>query len=282
MILESYRSHPNTVVGDLRVWRDVYSPQLDNTRDILVWLPPDYETSTRRYPVFYMHDAQNLFDANTGYAGEWQVDETMTMLAREGLAALVVALPNMREQRTTEYSPYRVEMGDWRAEGTGDAYVRFLVDTVKPAVDRALRTRSEADSTGVAGSSMGGLISLYAAVTHPEIFGLCGAFSVAYWFGEHALAAQIRASERYPGRVYLDVGTREGETLGRWSGLSGTEADAAYVRGVRELRDTLTATGCGALMYVEDEGAAHRESAWAARFPEAMRFLLATNAEVAP
>ncbi|MDX2136465.1 MAG: alpha/beta hydrolase-fold protein, partial [Chloroflexota bacterium] len=77
----------HTVVGDLRLWRSFTSPQLGNARDVLVWLPPDYETSERRYPVIYMHDGQNLFDNATSYAGEWQADETMTALSSEGLAA---------------------------------------------------------------------------------------------------------------------------------------------------------------------------------------------------
>ncbi len=279
--LQPYSSTPNTVVGDLRVWQDVYSAQLDNRRDIFVWLPPSYEQSERRYPVLYMHDAQNLFDRYVSYAGEWEVDECMTALASEGLEAIVVALPNMRERRGLEYCPYPfVNHEGVAVVGQGDAYVRFIFETVKPAIDSALRTRPQAPCTGIIGSSMGGLISLYAALAYPHVFGMCGAFSTAYWFGEEALRKTAQEKATYEGRVYLDVGTREGETIEAWLGLEPEAAHEAYVRGVRDLRDALHARGCTRMLYVEEDGALHREAAWAKRLPHALRFLLAetTNA----
>lgn len=279
LVLQPYASTPNTVTGDLRVWHDVYSPQLDNRRDIFVWLPPDYEHSHRRYPVIYMHDAQNLFDQYVTYAGEWEVDETMTALAAEGLGAIIVGLPNMRERRGLEYCPYPfVTYEGVPVIGQGDAYVRFIIETVKPAIDDGLRTRPEAPFTGIAGSSMGGLISLYGALVYPQVFGLCGALSAAYWFSDNALLKTTREKSAYPGRIYLDVGTHEGETLQGWLNMSGEAADRAYVQGVRDLRDTLTQGKSSRIMYVEDAGALHRESAWAKRLPDALRFLLAGSA----
>lgn len=273
--LQAYASSPNTVIGDLRVWHAVYSPQLDNTRDIFVWLPPDYEHSKRRYPVIYMHDAQNLFDRHASYSGEWEVDETMTLLAHEGLDAIIVGLPNMRERRGLEYCPYPfVTYEGTPIDGQGDAYVRFIIETVKPAIDGGLRTRPEARFTGIAGSSMGGLISLYGALAYPENFGMCAAFSTAYWFGDNALLKTTREKSAYPGRMYLDVGTREGETLNGWVNVSADDADHTYVQGVRDLHDALKTGGCRTLMYIEDEGAPHREAAWAKRLPTALRFLL--------
>jgi predicted alpha/beta superfamily hydrolase len=277
--LHPYASTPNTVTGDLRVWHDVYSPQLDNTRDIYVWLPPDYVQSERRYPVIYMHDAQNLFDRYVSYSGEWEVDETMTALSAEGLDAIIVGLSNTKEERGRDYCPYPfVAYEGMTVDGQGDVYVRFIIETVKPAIDGALRTRPEAPFTGIVGSSMGGLISLYGALVYPEVFGLCGAFSTAYWFGDNALLKTTREKGAYPGRMYLDVGTREGETIESWLGLESEAAHQAYVQGVRDLRDALIAGGSVLgknLMYVEDEGAMHREAAWAKRLPAALRFLLA-------
>lgn len=274
--LQPYPSTPNTVVGDLRVLPTVYSPQLDNARDIYVWLPPDYERSDRFYPVIYMQDAQNLFDRHVSYSGEWEVDETMTALSAEGLDAIIIALPNMRERRGVEYCPCPfLTYEGTPAEGQGDAYVRFIAETVKPQIDSSLRTRPEAACTGIAGSSMGGLISLYAALAYPHVFGLCGSFSPAYWFGSAALLQSARVKTPYPGRMYLDIGTREGETLNGWFQLSGNEADRTYVQGVRDLHDALEAGGCAALLYIEEEGALHREAAWAKRLPAALRFLLA-------
>jgi predicted alpha/beta superfamily hydrolase len=274
-----YSAPQHSVVGDLRVWHDLYSPQLDNQRDVFVWLPPDYEMDTRRYPVIYMHDGLNLFDKSTSYSGEWEVDETMTALSQEGLNAIIVGLPNMKEKRGLEYSPYPFRAYDGSAViGQGDAYIRFIVETVKPLIDESFRTRPEAAVTGIAGSSMGGLISLYGFLAYPQVFGLCGAFSTAYWFGDNGLLATTHTVARAEGRVYLDVGTREGETLKGWANLSGEQADLAYCEGVGELRDALIAAGYRLgenLMYVEAEGAPHREVAWAARLPDAMRFLLA-------
>jgi predicted alpha/beta superfamily hydrolase len=266
----------HSVVGDVRVWHSLASPQLGNARDVLVWLPPDYDTSERRYPVIYMHDGQNLFDNATSYAGEWQADETMTLLSGEGLAAIIVGLPNAGERRRIEYSPYDYRMGLQRVRGEGDAYIRFVVETVKPLIDTHFRTRTDAAATGIAGSSMGGLISLYGFLMRPDVFGVCGAFSTAYWFGENKLLETVRERASGHGRVYLDVGTREGDTLTQFR-IAARDFNTMYRDGVRDLRDLLLARGYTArqnLLYVEDEGAPHNESAWARRLPDALRFML--------
>jgi len=268
----------HTVVGDLRVTPMLYSPQLDNARDVLVWLPPDYESSTRRYPVIYMHDALNLFDERSSYAGEWRVDETLTALHPEGYAAIVVGLPNMGEQRAIEYCPYPfTDRNGVPKQGRGDDYVRFIIETVKPLIDATFRTQPQADSTAIAGSSMGGLISHYAFLTYPHVFGICGAFSTAYWFGDNSLLKTTQQLARGAGRIYLDVGTDEGLTLKGW-GYQAGDLGVVYRDGVRALRDALLAGGYvdgQTLMYVEDEGARHHELAWAARLPDALRFMLA-------
>lgn len=263
----------HTVVGDLRVYRDFYSPQLENRRDVLVWLPDSYESSSQRYPVVYMHDGRNLFDAHTSYSGEWQVDETMQMLSAEGYEAMVVGLPNAGEFRRSEYNPY--------PPGSGDAYLKFIVETVKPMIDAEFRTLTDAPHTGIAGSSMGGLISLYGFLKYPQIFGFCGAFSTAYWFGENGLAQTVLAEAKGQGKIYLDVGTREGETLLGFPELGNlimnNDPDQSYVDGVRQLREGLLKKGYSeptTLLYVEEIDAPHRESAWARRLPDALRFLL--------
>ncbi|MEL6524863.1 MAG: alpha/beta hydrolase-fold protein, partial [Chloroflexota bacterium] len=96
----------NTVVGELRLLDEMYSPHLDNTRHLLVWLPSSYHDTQNNYPVIYMHDGDNLFDESKTYSGEWQVDETLTQLASEGIEAIVVGIPNMGDERFSEYSPY--------------------------------------------------------------------------------------------------------------------------------------------------------------------------------
>jgi predicted alpha/beta superfamily hydrolase len=270
------KTDQHTVTGDLRLARSVHSPQLDNQRDLLVWLPPGYENSNQHYPVIYMHDGQNLFDRFTSYSGEWEVDETMTRLSAEGLPAIIVGLPNMNTNRVYEYTPYPEQINGQTHQGRGDLYVRFLTETVKPLIDSAFRTRPEVAATGIAGSSMGGLISLYAMLSQPSVFGFCGAFSTAYWFGQMGLLDTIAEKASGGGHIYLDVGGKEGPTLDYW--LSPSEANNGYyLDGVRALRDALIGKGYreGAnLMYVEDPAGPHREPAWAARLPAAFRYLL--------
>lgn len=270
---------PHTVVGDLRVLPQVYSPQLENHRDVLVWLPPSYGSGERRYPVIYMHDGQNLFDAHTSYSGEWQVDETLTTLAPEGLEAIVVGLPNAGQARSLEYNPYHfAEMPDLM--GRGADYMRFLVETIKPLIDADFRTQPESSHTAIAGSSMGGLISLYGFLMYPQVFGLCGAFSTAYWFGDRKLTHDVLNRATGHGKVYLDVGTREGDIFdGRWSTwkVRSDDPHESYVEGVLELRDALLKQGYRSgenLLYVEEADAPHHESAWTRRLPSALRFLL--------
>lgn len=259
----------HTVTGDLRVWRDFYSPQLHNRRDLNVWLPPDYATSDRRYPVIYMHDGQNLFDAHIAYAGEWGVDETLTALHTEGYAAIIVGLHNMGDDRRIEYNPY--------PPGTGADYMRFIVETVKPQIDADFRTLPDAPNTMIAGSSMGGLISMYGFLTYQDVFGVCGAFSTAYWFGDDGLLNRtIPQQANGRGRIYLDVGGKEGVVVANF-GVGRDDADATYVDGVRALRDELLARGYvdgESLLYVEDADAEHNEPAWAKRLPDALRFML--------
>jgi predicted alpha/beta superfamily hydrolase len=212
--LGTRNGQPHTVHGNLKVLQDVASARLGNRRDILVYLPPSYEAGGRGYPVFYLHDGQNLFDAATSFAGEWQVDETMEALSQDGVEAIMVGIPNAGKARINEYSPFdTAEFG----HGRGDLYLDFIVDQVKPLVDAEFRTLSGPTHTGIMGSSMGGLISLYAFFRRPETFGFAGVMSPALWFARNAIYDTVRHAEHNAGRLYLDSGTREygGESI--WS-----------------------------------------------------------------
>src|SRR4051794_24975646 len=247
------------IVGHVRVLPNVRSPQLRNARDIQVYLPPSYKTSGRHYPVIYMHDGQNLFDPELSFAGEWGVDETMERLGPEGFEAIVVAIPNMGGERSHEYSPWV----DARAGGgKGDAYLDFIIQTLKPKIDVKFRTRHEREHTGIVGSSMGGLISLYAFLRNPEVFGFCGAMSPSLWFANRAVFEYATTIERWFGRVYLDIGSEEGQR---------------HVRNTQQMARLLR-TRCpyprDQVLYVLDEGAHHTEQAWSRRFETAVRFLL--------
>lgn len=155
----------------LEILPNFYSPQLDNRRDVLVHLPASYHRSGRTYPVLYMQDGQNLFDPATSYAGDWKLGKVMATVARRGLEAIVVGVPNMGPQRLAEYSPF---VDPVKGGGAGDRYLDFLVETLKPAIDQRFRSRPEPAETGIAGSSMGGLLSLYGFFRYPPVFGFAG------------------------------------------------------------------------------------------------------------
>jgi hypothetical protein len=252
---DAYAGGGSRITGTVKVLRDVRSDVLGNTRDILVYLPPSYPTANRTYPTLYMHDGQNLFDKATSFAGEWRVDEALEELAEDGIEAIVVGVPNTGSDRLNEYSPFRdARFGGGRAAD----YVKFIVETVKPLVDDAFRTTGDRDGTGTIGSSMGGLISLYA------------------FFARGALIEYLERARFVGGRIYLDVGTHEGRPRDR-DPLHLRGRPREYVRMVRDARDLLVRKGYREgpdLLYVEEEGAVHNEAAWAERLPQLLRFLL--------
>lgn len=269
----------HTVTGDLRVKKAVRSQQLENKRDILVWLPPSYAASEKHYPVLYMHDGFNLFDTFSSYSGEWGVDETMTVLAAEGIEAIIVGIPNQGQQRFTEYNPYPIRFHSQHVEGRGDDYIAFITDTLKPMIDRTFRTDPSSASTGIAGSSMGGLISLHGFLTRQDVFGFCGAFSPVFWIGT-GLQQSIEELANGTGRVYLDIGAHEGSVIlqvGTNLAKTEVEGDRFYLKGVRHLRSRLLTKGYvegSSLLYVEDSEGRHNEETWARHLPAALRFLI--------
>jgi predicted alpha/beta superfamily hydrolase len=241
-----------------RVIRRLRSPQLENIRDLDVFLPASYwRSSRRRYPVVYMQDGQNLADPDRAFAGTWNLQGAMHELGARSIEAIVVGIPNMREGRVREYSPFH----DHRlGGGDGDAYLAFVGRTMKPLIDKRFRTRPEREATGMFGSSMGGLISLYAFFRAPETFGFAGAMSPSIWFAGRAILAYIEKNRTPPGRVYLDIGTEEG---------AGAHRDATH------LARLLARKGYGdSLLFVEDPGGRHDEHHWGRRLVRALEFLL--------
>src|SRR5436309_1011456 len=218
--------------GRLVVLPSVHSAQLDNRRDLYVYVPAAPAPGDTGYPVIYMQDGQNLFDPAVSFAGTWGVDEALSWASRRGLDAIVVGIPNMGDARIAEYDPFR---------GTGDRYLDFVTRTVKPIVDAQFPTLPDRRHTGIAGSSMGGLISLYAFFRYSESFGFAAALSPSLWFADGALLDLVARAPRVSGRLYLDVGMREGQQT---------------VALGRRLRDLLLAKGYAAardFRWVEDE-----------------------------
>lgn len=248
---EYFTGAQHTIQGMVQVRPQVWSPQLDNVRDLLVYLPPSYLVSERHYPVIYMQDGQNLFDVATSFVGvEWGVDDTLQALSAEGLEAIVVGVPNSGKHRLNEYTP---PANPWWP-GTGDRYVAFLIDTVKPLIDRDFRTIEARAHTGIFGSSLGALISLYAFFTRSDVFSFVGAMSPSLWVGRGFILDQVRASPVVSGRLYLDNGTHEPSA--------------------QRLADLLRDKGYTDFKYVVDEGGRHTEANWARRLPAALRYLL--------
>jgi predicted alpha/beta superfamily hydrolase len=248
-----YRSGYNTITGAVQVLPDVHSPQLNNQRDLIVYLPPSHAAGNRRYPVIYMQDGQNLFDEATGFGGwEWHVDETLETLSQGGIEAIAVGLPHAGDDRISEYSPF-----DGFRPGRGDAYLSFIIDTVKPLIDAAFLTQPGRQHTGLFGSSMGGLISLYGFFSRPEVFGFAGAMSPALWYARGAIYRYVREAPFNAGRLYLDHGSRESSAA--------RMAKLLAEKGYRAGHD---------LVYVNEDGGEHNEAAWARRLPDALRFLL--------
>jgi predicted alpha/beta superfamily hydrolase len=259
---------------DMRTLRNVWSPQLRNRRDVDVYLPPTYASTRQRYPVVYMQDGQNLSDPATAFAGTWELEATLARLASRGIEPIIVGVHHGGERRLPEYSPFT----DGRhGGGEGEAYLAFLVDSLKSRIDRTFRTDRRRDSNAVAGSSMGGLISLYAYFRYPAVFGRAAAMSPSIWFGQGRVLDYIAASKAPRGRLYVDVGTLEGaSTLRDARSLGRLLVRQGFHRrrrtGGRGLRGEVDKP---VLRYVEDRGGRHNEAHWARRLEHALEFLLA-------
>lgn len=262
-----------TTTGTILVARNVPSAELENERDVYLYLPLSYTQSDRHYPILYMHDGQNLFDVETAFQGEWGVDETMEQLAQEGREAIVVGVSNLSEARNDEYSPFRDPK---YGGGRGDDYLAFLTTTIIPMVEGEFRIAPGAENRGIMGSSLGGLISLYAFLRYPGIYGFAGVMSPAVRFADGALLGFVAGADYVPGRLYVDFGGRE---LGHEWGdrlLRGAFSQR-YLNTVRKLVRLLEQKGYqhgDTMLYVEERQARHNEAAWARRLPEALRFLL--------
>ena len=248
----------STANEQVQIWDSaMYIPQLNRYRRIWIYLPQDYATSTKNYPVLYMHDGQNIFDASTSFIGEWEVDETLTGIEDNGEeTAIVVAIDNDGVHRIDEYSPFvNTDYGG----GEGDDYLDFIIHTLKPRVDSTFRTLSDPGNTGIMGSSMGGLISHYAHFRNPEIFGRVGSFSPAYWFSDSFYTHTVNQGLSGTPRLYLLAGALE----------------TNIAQSTMRMYDTLLSLGFAsedATMVIQPDGE-HSEWFWAREFEEAFMWM---------
>lgn len=254
------------IVGDVRVIEDFKIPQLNRSRRIWIYLPPGYDKSNERYPVLYMQDGQNLFSDSTSFSGEWEVDEILEkMIRRKRLRGIiVVGIDNGGDQRLSEYSPKNFEYSGITIPAKAPQYAEFIVHTLKPYIDSAYRTLPDRENTAIAGSSMGGLVSVYIGVCYQEIFSKVGALSSSFSICPDEIVQVIRDNPKaYPMRIWLDMGAKE---LGRMD----KEANQLLV--LNALIEAGWHKG-REVSYKVIPRAGHNEPDWSRRFHKVLRYL---------
>jgi predicted alpha/beta superfamily hydrolase len=179
------------------------SKQLGYTKKMHVYLPKDYESSDKRYPVIYMHDGQNLFDTSLAFAGEWNIDETLDSLNAK---VIVIGIEHGGEKRMDELTPFSNKK---YGGGNGDNYLRFIVETLKPHVDSLYRTKPNKKNTALFGSSLGGLISYYGLLKYPAVFGKAGVFSPAFWINRNDIFDLTKSTKKLQSKIYFLCGDKE-------------------------------------------------------------------------
>jgi predicted alpha/beta superfamily hydrolase len=257
----------HTLTGNIKRHRGFRSKILGNRRDVLVYLPRGYRRFSRvRYPVLYLQDGQNVFDAATSFGGvEWGVDETAQRLIRKNLMEplIFVAVANTGENRIHEYAPTRgvIEAKrKKRSRGLARNYGRFLIEELKPYIDTRYRTKPEAEFTGLGGSSLGALLTLSLGLWFPNVFTRLIVMSPSVWWDDCVIYKMVEELDKKPPlKIWLDTGTRE-QGWERAQGL----LNRLIEKGWRLGED---------LIYAEIEGGDHSEGAWAARVDPALRFL---------
>lgn len=233
----------------------IEAAQLDTVKTIWVYLPKTYKTIEKSFPVIYMHDAQNLFDIKTSYSGEWEVDEFMD--SQTDNQSIIVGIEHGNEKRIDELTPYKHKI---HGGGHGNDYLNFIIDNLKPYIDKTYRTKPEAEFTSIFGSSLGGLISFYAVIKYPEIFGKAGVFSPAFWINPEIFDLVKDTEIPETSKFYFLAGTEEGETM---------------LPKLEEMLELLDSKGLQASQ-IENHiinGGKHNEELWASHFGTAYKWL---------
>ncbi|MFN0203125.1 MAG: alpha/beta hydrolase-fold protein [Bacteroidia bacterium] len=256
----------HTIVGSVHILQTEFlMPQLGRKRRIWVYLPPDYELNlAKRYPVLYMHDGQNLFDNVFSAFGEWGIDEAMQTLFAAGYSpAIVVGIDNGGADRINEYAAWKHPT---HGGGEGEKYMQFIIQTLKPHIDASYRTFSDRENTGLMGSSMGGLISMYGGIAHQEIFGKLGIFSPSFWFTPDCYHQIKETGKKANMKFYFMCGGQESQ---------------AMVGDVERMMDTLLSVG-----FSKEEihkkvipNGQHSEWLWRQEYPEAYQWLFGGSIE---
>ncbi len=259
----------------IKIHENFGSTHLNQPRNVLVYTPPGYGLDpARRYPVFYMHDGQNLMNPQDAFGGVvWGVDETaQALILTEQIEPLIiVGIYNTGEKRIDEYTPVKSAGGRMRGRGgQADQYGRMIIEELKPFIDREYLTKPEAEFTALGGSSLGGLVSLHLGIKRFDVFSRLAVLSPAVWWANNQIIREVALiGERLPLKIWLDIGRSEGSRIKHQ---------------VRALKEILRANGWENdvdLAYYEFPEARHDESAWAARFGLVLKFLFPIAAPAA-
>lgn len=239
-------------------------PQLNKTRKVWALLPHDYETSEENYPVLYLQDAQNLFNENAEY-GNWQIDKKLAVMSDYGIGKIIIiAVEHGDSERIQEYNVGRTLLGT----GHGKQYIRFITDTLKPFVDSKFRTKPEREYTGIGGSSMGGLVSIFSGLIYPEVFGKLMIFSPSLWVIPKIKLGFLDIFEPMDTRLYLYAGGDESENM---------------IKHVNKFKKRLLkkdkASGNMKVHLSINKEGKHSETYWSDEFPKAIEWLFFSTKE---
>lgn len=238
-------------------------PQLNKTRKIWALLPNDYDSTNERYPVMYLQDAQNLFNEDAKY-GNWEIDKKLAVMSEYKIGKIIIiAIEHAEEDRIKEYNVGKTVLG----KGQGKKYIRFVTETLKPFVDSNFRTKKEREFTGIGGSSMGGLVSIFSGLRYPEVYGKLMIFSPSLWVVPE-LKIDSNSADTEDTKIYLYAGGDESATM---------------IEHLQSFKDEIISSE-----FVKDENkinlsinmkGKHSETYWSDEFPKAIEWLFFNSKE---
>ena len=253
ILVNNVAAQSNTASNQVSTFT-IEAPQLHTTKKIWLYLPKSYSTSNKKYSVIYMHDAQNLFDTKTSYAGEWNIDEKLDSLQAQ---VIVVGIEHGNDKRMEELTPFKNEK---YGGGKADEYLEFIVKTLKPKIDSTYRTKSDAKHTLIMGSSLGGLVSFYATLKYPKVFGKAGVFSPSFWFSNE-IYNYTQSQNKIRSKIYFMCGDNE---------------SADMVTDLNKMEKLINSKRCYCLNLNEKrivKGGQHNEKLWRDGFVQAIEWL---------
>ncbi len=233
-------------------------PQLNKTRKIWALLPHDYDISNENYPVLYLQDAQNLFNEKAEF-GNWEIDKKLAVMSEYNIGKIIIiAIEHADKDRIKEYNVGKTVLG----MGQGKQYIRFVTDTLKPFVDKNFRTKTDREFTGIGGSSMGGLVSIFSGLMYPEVYGKLMIFSPSLWVVPKLNIPSDIGLEYQNTKIYLYAGGDESATM----------IDHVKKFKTNMIKNEFVSDKMKINLSINMEGK-HNESYWSDEFPKAIEWL---------